>query len=65
MEYKPFEYGNLPLRADGRARSGVFRLMLPPDADWSFPDKKAKAKKEEEEDPDSPSRKKSKKKKKK
>ena len=35
FEYRPFEFGNYPLRADGKPISGVWRLMLPSEADWS------------------------------
>jgi len=35
FEYKPSEFGNYPMRNDGKPRSGAFRLMLPADADWT------------------------------
>lgn len=34
FEFKPSEFGNYPMRNDGKPRSGVFRLMLPAEADW-------------------------------
>ncbi len=37
-EYKVFEFGNYPLRNDGKPLTGQFRMMLPCDADWAgFP----------------------------
>ena len=35
FEYRPYEFGNYPLRDDGRPRGGTWRLSLPADADWS------------------------------
>ena len=36
--FRPCEYGNLPIRYnDGKPKCGVWRLMLPADADWSDP----------------------------
>jgi hypothetical protein len=35
FEYKVFEYGNYPLRNDGKPQTGQFRMMLPCDADWT------------------------------
>ena len=37
-EYKVYEFGNLPLLSDGKPKAGVFRMMLPSEADWTgFP----------------------------
>lgn len=35
LEFKPSEFGNYPMRNDGKPKSGTFRLMLPSEADWS------------------------------
>lgn len=37
-EYRVYEFGNLPLLSDGKPKAGVFRMMLPSEADWTgFP----------------------------
>lgn len=43
MEYKPYEWGNKPYRADGKPKGGVWRLMLPPDVDWTHAPHKEEA----------------------
>lgn len=35
FEYKPFHVGNYPLRKDGKPLAGVWRLILPSEADWT------------------------------
>ena len=40
FEFRPYEFGNYPLRADGKPKNGCFRLMLPSDADWTEKQKK-------------------------
>ena len=34
-EYKVCEFGNFPILKTGKPRAGVFRLMLPSEADWT------------------------------
>jgi hypothetical protein len=33
--YRVYEYGNFPLRSDGKPKGGIYRMVLPADADWS------------------------------
>jgi hypothetical protein len=35
LEYRPFEFGNLPLKEGGKPQAGQWRLMLPSEADWT------------------------------
>ena len=35
-EYKVSEFGNYPLNSEGKPKMGVWRMMLPCDADWTI-----------------------------
>ena len=49
LTYKPKDFGNYPTRKDGKPRAGLYRMVLPADADWKWIIKK---KVEEDEDSD-------------
>ena len=44
-EYKVFEFGNYPLTNESKPKNGIWRMMLPCDADWEIakPDEEEKA----------------------
>ena len=38
LQYKVYQFGNYPLLKDGSPKSGVWRIKLPADADWTGKD---------------------------
>ena len=49
LEYRPYEFGNYPLREGGKPQAGQWRLMLPSDADWTVKNKEVAAENKEKE----------------